>query len=70
MYREKTKTEYQNKHKNLKQIWLQYVQIMETKRLTKQALKYKPQMATICTEDAHKENKNKHYNINKSGYNI
>jgi len=35
-------------------MWLQYVQRMDTNRLPKQALQYKPNMATTCTEDGQK----------------
>ena len=38
---------------------------MDTKRLPKQALQYKPKAAT-CTEDGHKETtKTNHYNISQ-----
>ena len=40
---------------------------MDTNRLTKEALKYKTIEATTCNENGHKQNTNKHYNINKSG---
>jgi len=42
MYRGWTQTDYQNKHYNIKQKWLQHVQRMDTNRLPKQALQYKP----------------------------
>ena len=42
MYREWTQTDYQNKHYNINQKWLQHVQRMDTNRLPKQALQYKP----------------------------
>jgi len=35
--------------------WLQHVQGMDTDRLPKQTLQYKPKVATTCTEDGHKE---------------
>ena len=34
---------------------LQHVQKMDTNRLTKQALQYKPKVATTCTEDGHRQ---------------
>ena len=37
MYREWTQRDYQNKHYNIKQKWLQHVKRMNTKRLPKQA---------------------------------
>ena len=55
MYRGWTQTDYQNKHYNINQKWLQYVQRMDTNRLPKQALQYKPKLATTCTEDGHKQ---------------
>jgi len=54
MYREWTQRDYQNKHYNINQKWLQYVQRMDTNKLPKQALKFKPKVATTCTEDGHK----------------
>ena len=42
MYRGWTQTDYQNKHYNINQKWLQHVQRMDTIRLPKQALQYKP----------------------------
>ena len=42
MYRGWTQTDYQNKHYNINQKWLQHVQKMDTNRPPKQALKYKP----------------------------
>jgi len=42
MYRGWTQTDYQNKHYNIIQKWLQHVQRMDTDRLPKQALQYKP----------------------------
>jgi len=48
------KTGAQNIVKEIKQYqekWLQYVQRMDTNRLPKQALQYKPKVATTCTED-------------------
>ena len=41
MYRGWTQTDCQNKHYNINQKWLQYVQRMDTNRLPKQALQYK-----------------------------
>jgi len=51
MYRGLTQTDYQNKHCNINQKWLQHVQGIDTDRLPKQALKYKPKVATTCTGD-------------------
>ena len=42
MYRGWTQTDYQNKHYNINQKWLQHVQRMDTNRLPKQELQYKP----------------------------
>jgi len=42
MYRGWIQTDYQNKHYNINQKWLQHVQRMDTNRLPKQALQYKP----------------------------
>ena len=42
MYRGWTQTDYQNKHYNINQKWLQHVQRMDTNRLPKQALQYEP----------------------------
>jgi len=42
MYRGWTQTDYQNKHYNINRKWLQRVQRMDTNRLPKQALQYKP----------------------------
>jgi len=55
MYREWTQTDYQNKHHNINQNWLQHVQRMDTNRLPKQVLKYKPIVATTFREDGHKQ---------------
>jgi len=44
---------YNNYNRNKK--WLQHVERMDTNRLTKQALQYKPNMATTFTEDGHKQ---------------
>jgi len=78
MYREWTHTDYQNNLYNINQKWLQHVQRMDTHRLPKQALQYKPKVlqhvqrmdtnrlpnqtlqykpkvATIFTEDGHKQ---------------
>jgi len=52
------KTGVQNIVKEIKQYQkkrLQHVQRMDTKRLPKQALQYKPKVATTCTEDGHKQ---------------
>jgi len=52
------KTGAQNIVKEIKQYqkkWLQDVQRMDTNRLPKQALQYKPIVATTCTEDGHKQ---------------
>jgi len=52
------KTGAQNIIKEIKQYqkkWLQHVQRMETNRLPKQALQYKPKVATTCTENGHKK---------------
>ena len=48
----------QNIVKEIKQYqkkWLQHVQKMDTKKLPKQALQYKPKVATTCTENGHKQ---------------
>jgi len=42
MYRGWTQTDCQNKHYNINQKWLQHVQSMDTNRLPKQTLQYKP----------------------------
>ena len=52
------KTGAQNIVKEIKQYqkkWLQRVKRMDTNRLPKQALQYKPKLATTCTEDGHKQ---------------
>jgi len=54
MYRGWTQTDYQNKHYNIIQKWLQHVQSMDTNRLPKQALQYKPEVATMCTENGYR----------------
>ena len=54
MYRGWTQTDYQNKHYNINRKWLQHVRRMDTNRLPKQALQYKPKVATTCTEDGHR----------------
>ena len=54
MYRKWTQIDYQNKHYNIKQGWLQHVQSLDTNRLPKQTLQYKANLATTCTEDGHK----------------
>jgi len=55
MYGEWTQTDYQNKHYNINQNWLQHVQRIDTNRLPKQALQYKPKLGTTCTENGHKQ---------------
>jgi len=55
MYRGWTQTDYQNKHCNINQKWLQHVQRMDTDRLPKRALQYKPKVATTCTENGHRQ---------------
>ena len=55
MYRAWTQTDYQNKLYNINRKWLQCVQRMDTDRLPKQALQYKPKVATTRTEDGHKQ---------------
>ena len=55
MYRGWTQTDYQNKHYNINQKWLQNLLRMETNRLPIQALQYKPKLATTCTENGHKQ---------------
>jgi len=42
MYSGWTQTDYQNKHYNINQKWLKHIQRMDTNRLPKQALQYKP----------------------------
>jgi len=52
------KTGVQNIVKEVKQYQikcLQHVQSMDTNRLPKQTLQYKPKVATTCTEDGHKQ---------------
>jgi len=52
------KTGAKNKAKKIKEYhkkWLQHVQRMDTNRLPKQALQYKPKLDTTCTEDGHKQ---------------
>jgi len=52
-------------------MWLQYVQRMDTIRLPKQALQYKPKVGTKCTEDGHKQTIKTITTIKtKSGYNM
>ena len=48
-------TDYQSKHYIINQMCLQHVQRMDKNRLTKQALLYKPKVATTRTDDGHKE---------------
>jgi len=51
------KTGAHNIAKEIKQYqekWLQHVQRMDTNRLPKQALQYKPKVVTTRTEDGHK----------------
>ena len=50
-----TQTDYQNKHYNINQKWLHYVQRMDTNGLTKQALQYKPKVATTRTDFGYKQ---------------
>ena len=57
MCRRWTQTDYQNKHYNINQKWLQHVQRMDTDRLPIQVLQYKPKVATTCTEDGHRQRK-------------
>jgi len=55
------KTGAKNKEKKIKEYqkkWLQYVQRMDTNRLSKQALQYKPKVATKFTEDGNKQTTN------------
>ena len=52
------KTGAQNIVKEIKQYqekWLQHVQRVDTNRLPKQVLQYKPKVATTYTEDGHKQ---------------
>ena len=44
-----------NKHHNINRKWLQHVQRMDTNRLPKEALLYKPKVATTCTDDGNKQ---------------
>ena len=39
----------------MNQKWLKHVQRMDTNRLPKQALQYKPKVATTCTDNGHKQ---------------
>ena len=55
MYTGWTQTDYQNKHYNINQKWLQNLLRMEKNRLPIQALQYKPKLATTCTENGHKQ---------------
>ena len=55
MYRGWTQTDHQNKHYNINQKWLKHVQRMDTNRLPKQTLQYKPKVAKTFTEDGHKQ---------------
>ena len=41
--------------KQYQEKWLQHVQRMDTNRLPKQPLQYKPKVTTTCTEDGHKQ---------------
>jgi len=53
--RQKTGTENITKEiKQYQEKWLQHVQRMDTNILPKQALQYKPKVATTCTENGHK----------------
>jgi hypothetical protein len=52
------KTGAQNRVTEIKQYqqkWLQHVQRMGTDRLPKQALRYRPKVATTCTADGHRQ---------------
>jgi len=55
MYRGWTQTDYQNEKYNINQKWLKHVQRMDTNRLPKQEVQYKPKVAKTCTEDGHKQ---------------
>jgi len=55
IYRRWTQTDYQNKHYNINQNWLQHVQRMDTNRIPKHALQYKPKVFLTCTGDGHKQ---------------
>ena len=35
-------------------MWLHHVKRMDTNRIPKQALQYKPKVTTTCTEDGHR----------------
>ena len=35
--------------------WLKHLQSKDTNRITKQAIKYKPKLATICTGNGQKQ---------------
>jgi len=48
-------TEHRKGNKTAAEKWLQHVQRMDTNRLPKQALQYKPKVAKTCTEDGHKQ---------------
>ena len=51
MYRGWTQTDYQNKYYNINRNWLQHLQRMDMDRLPKQALQYKPKVATTQRMD-------------------
>jgi len=51
MYVGWTQTDYQNKHYNINQKWLQHAQNLDINRLPKQALSNKPKVATTCSGD-------------------
>jgi len=55
MYRKWTQTDYQIKNYNINKKWLQHVQIFCTNRLPNQALQYKIEVATKCTEHVQKQ---------------
>jgi len=55
MYIGWTHTDYQNQHYNINQKLLQHVQRMDTNRLPKQALQYKPNLATTFIGNGHKQ---------------
>jgi len=66
MYRGWTQTDYQKKHYNINQKWLQHVQMMDTNRLPKQALQYKPKVNyNMYREWTQTDYQNKHCNINQ-----
>jgi len=56
LYRKWTHTDYQNKQYIINKKWLQHVKGMDTSRLPIKALKYKPKVATTCTNNRQKKN--------------